>query len=107
MADRLDVHGGTIGLYENIDSTALGSAPSLGSLSLDPQGGDPRSENNISTLWRNILEFHKQLFGPAAHGIEVFYDDHGNPTHDFRLKPILKKPKKPKKKRSPSSHPHG
>ncbi|GMH21357.1 hypothetical protein Nepgr_023199 [Nepenthes gracilis] len=91
----------------NVDSTALGSAPSLGSPSLDPRGGDPRSENNISTLKRNILEFRKQLISPAAHGTEVFYDDHDNPTHDFRLKPILKKPKNPKKKCSPSSHHHG
>ncbi|GMH16129.1 hypothetical protein Nepgr_017970 [Nepenthes gracilis] len=59
VADRLDAQGRTIGLDENVDSTALGSAPSLGSPSLDPQGGDPRLENNISTLRRNILEFRK------------------------------------------------
>ncbi|GMH26943.1 hypothetical protein Nepgr_028786 [Nepenthes gracilis] len=91
-----DETGGTIGLDVNVDSHALSSTPRLGSPSLDPQGGDPRSDNSISSLRRNILEFRKYLIGPATHRTEVFYDGHDTP-YDFRLKPILKKPKKPKR----------
>ncbi|GMH24728.1 hypothetical protein Nepgr_026571 [Nepenthes gracilis] len=107
VAEHWDAQGGTIGLDVNVISHALSSAPRVGSPSLDPQGGDPRSGNSISSLRRNILEFRKYLICPATHGTEVFYDGHDTPSDDFRLKPILKKPKKPKKKHSPSSHHHG
>ncbi|GMH04980.1 hypothetical protein Nepgr_006820 [Nepenthes gracilis] len=107
VEDRLDAQGRPYDHDETVGPPAIGKAPRIGFPShVAPnchQGGELSWGTKFGQLRRNILALHKQFIAPRANGIEDSCDDRDIHYDGHRLKSILKKPKKPKKKCSPSA----
>ncbi|GMG99267.1 hypothetical protein Nepgr_001107 [Nepenthes gracilis] len=85
-------------------SSSVHDAPSY------PQGGVPRRCTNTEQLRRNLVDLRQK---DAASGAQVadatvpsLVSGRDTSAEGFRLKSILKKPKRPKQKRSPPSNHH-
>ncbi|GMH05035.1 hypothetical protein Nepgr_006875 [Nepenthes gracilis] len=106
-ADQLDALG-----ISNCPEVGVGSAisSSIPDAPSYPQGGGPRQCTNSEQLRRNLADLRQK---DAASGAQVADADvpslvSGQDTsaEGFRLKSILKTPKRPKQKRSPPSNHH-
>ncbi|GMH17774.1 hypothetical protein Nepgr_019615 [Nepenthes gracilis] len=106
-ADRLDALGISNCPEEGIGSALSSSAHTTPSY---PQGGDPRQCTNTEQLRRNLANLRQK---DAASGAQVadatissLVSGQDTSAEGFRLKSILKKPKRFKQKRSPPSNHH-